>query len=165
MYIFIYSTSRRSLRVRPDGRFFHPRTARTNILRPCFCVSVLPSACPSVLLRVCPPVCVSVRLSVCTSVLLRVSLCFCVSDRPSVCPSVLLRVHPPVCVSVRASACPSARLCVLFFSHPYVHHERTSTAPRAYLVTSVCVDHTVQALTVPCHERVRVTAYTLNEPS
>ena len=68
------------------------------------------------------------------------------------------------------------------------HHERTSTAPRAYLTApertstapraylnrtsvqyldrtaSVRVDHTVQELTIPCHERVRVTAY-LDEPS
>ena len=44
---------------------------------------------------------------------------------------------------------------------PRPYYDRTSTASRAYLnhTASVCVDCTVQEGTVPCHERVRVTAY------
>ena len=48
-------------------------------------------------------------------------------------------------------------------SVPRPHHECTSTAPRAvprpHRTASVRVNHTVQEFTVPCHERVRVTAY------
>ena len=102
--IYIYSTPRRSLCVRPDaGRVW-------TIFPPTHCMheylmsvrhQALASASASVLLRLRP--------------------CFCVSVRPSACPSVLLCVRPPVCVSVRAFAGRAMRAVRLRVRYKYIY--------------------------------------------
>ena len=136
-----YSTSRRSLRVRPDAgrvwKIFPPTHCTHEYL-----VSVHHRASASVRLRPC----VCIRASACPSARLRVHLCFCVSVRPSVCPSVRLQVGPCgpcVCrsgtniymyIAVVAGKCQSAEVAIV----------RVLT----YLVVRVpfCLSHTINVL-------------------
>ena len=144
----VYSTSRRSLHVRPDAghvwKIFshthctheylasvhHRALASASVrlrLRPCFCVCVHASVSVSMLLHVCPPVCVSVRASAC----------------------------PPVCVSVRAFAGRAVRAVRLRVRYKYIYSSSCRKTPvcRSCNRESLDVFSSTTLLFVPYNKR------------
>ena len=118
--IYVYSTPRRSLCVRPDaGRVW-------TIFPPTHCTHKYLAS-------------VRHRALASASVLLRPRPCPCVPVRAPASASVLLRVRPPVCVSVCASACPSARLCV----RPCVCRSGRASAGRVQIYIFYVIVHAI----------------------
>ena len=102
------STSRRSLRVRPDAGHIWTIFPPTHCTHE-YLASVHHQALAS------------------ASVLLRLRPCVCVCA--SACPSVLLRVRPPVCVSVRAFAGRAMRAVRLRVRYKYIYSSSCRKTP------------------------------------